>query len=58
MLQGARPRATVRGAREAAGPTDIRAGCTRFEPTSLPDAATAITAPFHPSRKALSAMEH
>jgi hypothetical protein len=39
VLKGAKPRATVRGARGAAGPTEIRVQGTKYEPTSVPDAA-------------------
>jgi hypothetical protein len=58
VLRSAKPQATVRGAREAAGPTEIRARCTTFEPTSVPDAAPQFTATFHASRVARSAMDH
>lgn len=37
-LRCAKPQATVRGVLGATGPTDIRARCTKFEPTSLPEA--------------------
>ena len=49
VLRGAKPQATVRGAREAAGPTEIRAHRTKFEPTSVPDAALQSTAAFRAS---------
>ncbi len=46
VLRGARPEATVRGARGAAGPTDIRVRDTKYEPTSLPDAALQLHTRF------------
>ena len=46
VLRGIEPEATVRGAREAAGPTDLRARSTKYEPTSMPDAAVALHACF------------
>src|SRR5690606_1634050 len=46
VLRGVRPLATVRGARGAAGPTEIRARSTKNEPTSMPDAAAPFNARF------------
>ncbi|CAI09986.1 hypothetical protein ebA6748 [Aromatoleum aromaticum EbN1] len=46
MLRGAKLQATVRGARVAAGPTDIRVQDTKDEPTSVPDAAPLFNARF------------
>lgn len=42
VVKGAGPKATVRGAREAAGPTDIRVRGTKYKPTSLPEAASEL----------------
>ena len=58
VLRGPKPQATVRGARGAAGPTEIRAYRTKLKPTSVPDAAPQITAAFHASWVARSAMDH
>ena len=46
VLRGARPQATVRGARGAAGPTEIRVRGTKYKPTSVPDAAALFDARF------------
>jgi hypothetical protein len=46
VLRGAKPRARVRGARGAAGPTDIRACRTKYKPTSVPDAALLLHSCF------------
>ena len=45
VLRDIKPQATVRGAREAAGPTDIRVRSTKYEPTSVPDAAAPYYTP-------------
>ncbi len=46
VLRGATPRATVRGARGAAGPTDIRVRGTKYKPTSVPDATPQLQQGF------------
>ena len=46
VLRGAKPQATVWGARGAAGPTDIRVRGTKYKPTSMPDAALLLQQSF------------
>jgi len=58
VLKGQRPQATVWGAREAAGPTEIRVRSTKYKPTSVPRVAVNIEHPFHRLRVARSAMDN
>src|SRR5690349_2260051 len=46
VLRGETPKATVRGTRRAAGPTDIRVRSAKWRPTSVPDAALPFNASF------------